>query len=208
MDDTSQLPHPSRSRSLRKLARLGAFLLMVLLLASACGSDSDGPTVVSTDPTASATAAASSGDTTTDAKPSMAAYSQCMRAHGISDFPDPNAKGELMLEAHPGSDIDPDAPAYQAADQACKPLMPTEAARSDAEKQEFRAKTLKYAQCMRDNGISDFPDPNEDGGIAVQNEPGSDLDPNSAQYQAADKACKQYLPEGGEGRSFNSSNQP
>jgi hypothetical protein len=52
------------------------------------------------------------------------AYSKCMRAHGIADFPDPNASGGLELKAGPGSDLAPDNPRFQAADKACKHLLP------------------------------------------------------------------------------------
>jgi hypothetical protein len=53
---------------------------------------------------------------------------------------------------------------------------------------------LKYAQCMRANGVPDFPDP-VDGGFHITSGPGSDLDPGSPQFAAADTACKAYSPE-------------
>jgi hypothetical protein len=46
-------------------------------------------------------------------------FSQCMRAHGVSNFPDPTSHG-LDL----GSGIDPSSPQFQAAMQACQSLMP------------------------------------------------------------------------------------
>jgi hypothetical protein len=52
-------------------------------------------------------------------------YSECMRAHGIADFPDPNAQGHLDIKAgknHP--DMDPNNPAYIAADKACQADLP------------------------------------------------------------------------------------
>src|SRR5262245_43253358 len=53
---------------------------------------------------------------------------------------------------------------------------------------------LAYARCMRDHGISDFPDPQPGGGFALQGGPGSDLDPNNTSFKAADDACKPLLP--------------
>jgi hypothetical protein len=54
---------------------------------------------------------------------------------------------------------------------------------------------LAYAKCMREHGISDFPDPQPGGGIAIQaGPPGSDLDENNPQFKAADDACKSLLP--------------
>jgi hypothetical protein len=45
-------------------------------------------------------------------------YSQCMRAHGIPDFPDPTANG-LSIRVHPGSDLDPRNPTLQNASKLC-----------------------------------------------------------------------------------------
>jgi hypothetical protein len=44
----------------------------------------------------------------------------CMRAHGIKDFPDPNSSGGISIQVSPGSDLDPNNPAFQAAQKACQ----------------------------------------------------------------------------------------
>jgi hypothetical protein len=52
-------------------------------------------------------------------------YSQCMRAHGIADFPDPNSRGGLDISAgksHP--DLQPNNPQYIAANKACQADLP------------------------------------------------------------------------------------
>jgi hypothetical protein len=46
-------------------------------------------------------------------------YAHCMRAHGETNFPDPGSHG-IALEP----DQVPDTPQFQAAQQACKPLLP------------------------------------------------------------------------------------
>ncbi|HTX00191.1 MAG TPA: hypothetical protein VMD59_15530 [Acidimicrobiales bacterium] len=38
-------------------------------------------------------------------------FSQCMRNHGIRDFPDPTSQG-LSIKASPGSDLDPNSPQF------------------------------------------------------------------------------------------------
>src|SRR5262249_26142444 len=51
----------------------------------------------------------------------------------------------------------------------------------------------------RDNRL---PRPEPGGGIQIQQKPGTDLNPNSPGYQAADRTCKHYLsslPGGGSG---------
>jgi hypothetical protein len=51
------------------------------------------------------------------------AFSACMRAHGIKDFPDP-ANGAIRLHSGPGSDLDSNNPTFQKAQQACQGLLP------------------------------------------------------------------------------------
>jgi len=53
----------------------------------------------------------------------MLAFSACMRAHGLKDFPDPSGGG-LSINVHPGSDLDPNNPTFQRAQQACKGNLP------------------------------------------------------------------------------------
>jgi len=54
-------------------------------------------------------------------------FSQCMRAHGIADFPDPqSAPGggiRIALRAGKGSDLNPQSPQFQAAQNACQGIM-------------------------------------------------------------------------------------
>jgi hypothetical protein len=53
-----------------------------------------------------------------------------------------------------------------------------------------------YSRCMRENGVSKFPDPDGQGRLSIQGGPG--LDPNSPQFQAAERACEKYMPRGGD----------
>jgi hypothetical protein len=47
-------------------------------------------------------------------------WAQCMRSHGLSGFPDPNAQG-----AFDSSRFDDRSPAFQTAAKACNLLEPT-----------------------------------------------------------------------------------
>jgi hypothetical protein len=51
-----------------------------------------------------------------------------------------------------------------------------------------QATALKFAQCMRANGIADFPDPTGNQ-QAIRATPGSDLDPADPAFQAASTLC-------------------
>jgi hypothetical protein len=50
---------------------------------------------------------------------------QCMRSHGVPNFPDPSTGplGEQVMNLH-GTGIDPTSPTYQAAQSACQKLYP------------------------------------------------------------------------------------
>jgi hypothetical protein len=52
-----------------------------------------------------------------------------------------------------------------------------------------------FSQCMRAHGVPKFPDAQPGGGIAI--DAGSGVDPQSPQFQAAQKACKSLAPDGG-----------
>jgi hypothetical protein len=50
----------------------------------------------------------------------MLAYAKCMRSHGISNFPDPNAKGRFGGQL---KSIDRNTPAFHDAASACRPVL-------------------------------------------------------------------------------------
>jgi hypothetical protein len=79
-------------------------------------------------------------------------FAECMRNNGVSDFPDPNAKGEFVY----GVSVSPAV--WKKAVDACKDLQPpgTLSAKRSPKQQ---TAGLKFAQCMRENGVKDFPDP-------------------------------------------------
>jgi hypothetical protein len=184
--------HPDE-QSGRRNRRWGALLVVaaLALTAAACSSGSKSPGV------ASAGSSSPTSTSSSSTRASLLAYSRCMRAQGITDFPDPDSRGNLSLDAGPGSDLDPNNPRYRAAHNACKSLLPPQQAPPAGTKEA----NLRYARCMRAHGISDFPDPNPDGTLRIEAKPGTDLDPNNPQYKAAHEACKHFLPGGGAGGS-------
>jgi hypothetical protein len=97
-------------------------------------------------------------------------FAACMRDNGVSEFPDPDASGGLTIDGVVnGSSLDPSSPAWEAAIGACKDLQPpgfTGDEEVSAEEQEVR---LEFAQCMRENGVEDFPDPTIDGPLVDTN---------------------------------------
>jgi hypothetical protein len=57
---------------------------------------------------------------------------------------------------------------------------------------------IKYAACLRANGVPNFPDPTGGGGVNIPN----DINPASPAFQAAQQACQSLMPGGsGPGRA-------
>ncbi len=125
------------------------------------------------------------------------AYAQCMRSHGVPSFPDPNAQGGFTIQGGPGSSLDPGSATFQAADKTCRHLLPNDGQPTAAQQAHALAQALKFSQCMRSHGLTDFPDPQSQpgGGIAIHIHAGpgqgvNDLNPQSPQFQSAQKACQ------------------
>jgi hypothetical protein len=90
-------------------------------------------------------------------------FAECMRDNGVSEFPDPDASGELTIDGVlNGSSLDPNAPAWKEAIGACKDLQPPGFTGDENVSDEEQEVRLEFAQCMRDNGVEDFPDPAKD----------------------------------------------
>jgi hypothetical protein len=111
-------------------------------------------------------------------------FSQCMRANGVSGFPDPGPSGQLTIDGVVnGSSLNPNSPAFQQALSACKDLEPPGFMGSTRTPQQQEA-ALKFARCMRDDGVTSFRDPSPDGPL---------IDVNGARsipgFQAAQAKC-------------------
>jgi hypothetical protein len=124
-------------------------LIVMVALISGCGSSAP-----------AGTGAASAGSTHALASARKAVkFAECMRSHGVSNFPDPGASGKLTIdEVANGSSVDTSTAAFTQAISACKTLEPTGftgGARSSAQ----QSAALAFARCIRQNGVKDFPDP-------------------------------------------------
>jgi hypothetical protein len=119
-------------------------------------------------------------------------FSQCMRQHGISDFPDPDSQGHLQLKITPGSDMNPNNPQFKSAQQACAKYQEAAGRHIDpAQQQKLQQAALNYARCMRAHGVN-FPDPQFDGGKVTMGGPG--LNPNDPNMKSANAACQKLMP--------------
>ncbi len=110
-----------------------------------------------------------------------------MRAHGDPNQIDPTVGGdktiELTLGNGEGLGGGPGHPCgsyMTAAQTALRGGQPPPAPDPGS--------ALKFARCMRANGIADFPDPTN-GQSAIRALPGSDLDPANPAFQSASARC-------------------
>jgi hypothetical protein len=181
------------SKAYRRSSGLAALAAAAAIGLAACGG-SGSPHVASLnnssgDPGGSTTTTLPKGNPTQ----LLDEWASCMRSHGDPNQVDPtvDANKVIHITFPPGANGDigkgsnnPCSAYLTAASTALrggKPLPKPDP-----------AKLEKFAQCMRANGIPDFPDPSG-GGLSIQTHPGSDLNPNNSTFQNASKLCaKKY----------------
>ena len=83
-------------------------------------------------------------------------YSDCMRAHGVSSFPDPSPGGGSPLSS---SGINEQSPAFESAEQACATLEPGGNAPPPPIPAAQQTRMVARARCIREHGVPNFPDP-------------------------------------------------
>jgi len=137
---------------------------------------------------------------TPDPQKAMLAFAQCMRDHGVN-IPDPGAgSGPVQFTGDPTT--------MDAAQTACQHLLKGQDFKgpSAAEQAKMRDQLLKFSACMRAHGIN-MPDPTFSGNgatVRVGDAGSPGMDPSSAEFQAAQKACAKNLPGNGKGFSTSS----
>jgi hypothetical protein len=160
---------------------LAAAVTVTVVLAAACGSGPASP--------------AGSSSSHPAGYERYHAYSQCMRSHGAPFWPEPSEvshgvfdnpylyviTARILAQEHGAG--------WQAALTACRKLAPPQLPFTAAQISALRSQLLKLAGCMRAHGITRFPSPvvkPSGGGFPS---PGPGVNPESAKFQAAQRAC-------------------
>jgi len=111
-----------------------------------------------------ATALAACGSSTRSSRTAgLAAHSRatqfadCMRSHGVSNFPDPSSDGSFPTWFPPSKMTQ--SPAFQPADHACRSLAPRGFDQTPHLSAQQRHAAIQFARCMRAHGVPGFPDP-------------------------------------------------
>jgi hypothetical protein len=111
----------------------------------------------------------SGGNTNASPRDEAVTFAACMRANGVKQFPDPDASGQLTIDGVAnGSSLDTNSATFKQAISACKDLEPAGFTGNQRSPEQQKA-ALKFAQCIRDNGVKDFPDPDPDGPLVDTN---------------------------------------
>jgi hypothetical protein len=170
-----------------RTTRILALGLLIAAAAAGCGPAPAGDKVASAGgaPTASASAAA------VEDEDAPLKFSQCMRDQGITWFPDPKpAGGGLAIKIPEGTD----KAKMDAAMAACKKYMPDGGERGPVDPKQLE-QARQMAQCMRDNGVPNFPDPDADGNMRLDGDK-IGMGPGDPTFDKADEACSKYRPQG------------
>jgi hypothetical protein len=139
-------------RKRRPLATLALIAMVVPI--SACGASA---------PAGTGSGSAGGGDPTATAHEEAVRFAECIRSNGVSEFPDPDASGQFAYGIPSySSPLDPSSAAWQHAIGACKTLEPARFIPTSFTPKQLSAR-LKFAQCVRANGVPNFPDPTATG---------------------------------------------
>lgn len=112
-------------------------------------------------------------------------FSNCMRAHGVPNFPDLGSSGG-HVPIGPGTGLNPASPAFQSAMAICKKNLPGGGPKLAQLSESDKLRALKFARCMRAHGVPNYPDPNFQAGAPQAPAP---PDVNSPAGKRAFKAC-------------------
>jgi hypothetical protein len=160
----------------RRAITAAAGLVAASLLVASCGGSS--PSKASTTSTTVATQAL--------------AFVKCMRANGVPNLPDPGqaGPGESSFAGIPiPASINMQSPAWLSAYKTCQGLLASILSPQGKPPITGAEKTalVKEAQCMREHGVSDYPDPTfpATGGIRLEQTPNE----GTPAFSNAEKIC-------------------
>jgi hypothetical protein len=160
-------------------AAIGVGLGVLLLLAGLAGCSASGGSAGAT--------------TTTSGQQDTAAVwrelVRCARANGMPNLPDPQIDSNGRAN-FPNGTPDPPASVRRACQAIYDRLPPSAREEAPPTPADMQA-LLRYARCMREHGVADFPDPDAEGNFRAQ---AGSTGPNTPRFQRAMQACRQLDP--------------
>ena len=153
-DSTRAMRRPRRAgpRPARTAAALLATAALALVTAACSGSPS------STGSGGSANAGGSASPPSANSQKALA-FSHCVRAHGVPNYPDPDSSGGVVKET--AQQLGVSNSQLQAAQRACQHLLPNTGNVDDnpAVLHQWWSQMLHFARCMHSHGVPNWPDP-------------------------------------------------
>ena len=134
--------------------------------------------------------------------------SQCIRAHGVPNYPDPGSSGEMQSQSSGngsvtvnGVKLDATPQTLQNAQKACAKYAPVGPAVSASQLASIKQGAVKMAECMRANGVPNFADPTvktgsggHGVGISIGTPSGGNINIHSPAFEAASAKCRGLIP--------------
>jgi hypothetical protein len=141
------------NRRRRPLAAL-VLVSLIALIGAGCGSNTPtGSAGSASSGSGTSSGTASNGGNTQATKREKAVkFAECVRAHGVPHFPDPDTSGSFNFG------VDVSKAVFTSAVSACKSLEPPGALSAKRSTTQQSA-ALRFAACVRTHGVPDFPDP-------------------------------------------------
>ncbi len=187
---------PKTRPPLRRAALVTGGILAVVGAVAGCGGGPSTPGVA-TRTTSNTTVVPSTGGSVQTT--GLVAYASCMRSHGLPNFPDPTSSGGIPKDAVVSAFQAVSNSAAEAAQNACRDLLPVGGSLSGQVNQPVTAQDrqdyLKAAACMRSQGFPAFPDPTFQNDSVQTNVPSS-IDQNSSRFTSAATICTKLIPAG------------
>jgi hypothetical protein len=154
-------------------------IISLALLAAACGATPSKQITVSG----------------TSNSPAAAAFkfASCMRNHGVSGFPDPlvtttpGGGGVGIRQAVPAGLGQ--SPKFRSAQKACQGILPLPGNGGHGSQGPSKQGLLAFARCLRNHGVSDFPDPDAQGQLSLQMISAAGVDLKAPSFLTAARAC-------------------
>jgi hypothetical protein len=159
-------------------------ILVAALLLALAGCDGGGGASPSASPSGMSDAQIAAG---------LREYGACMRQNGVPSFEDPRYENGRATGGGP-KDTAVDDATMGAADRACESVrrrLPDNIWRDPPVTAEDLEKLRRFAKCMRENGLPEWPDPDGDGAFLVMGTPLEGAIKSDV-GQAAKRACRQH----------------
>jgi hypothetical protein len=125
-------------------------------------------------------------------------WAACMRRHGDPAQSDPTITADKLIDItwNPATTggifgTNKGGQGNSGPGQYCRSYLNAAQAGLGGDQQPAKspAQLLKYSECMRANGVANFPDPGANGNLSFSVNAGGDLNPSNPTFQSASKVC-------------------